>query len=375
MRRELVHRGTVRQALPVALVSWAAARAAVLGALALVEFVLGELTVTRDGVPFTATDGLLGYDAAWYRDIAEHGYGALPDEAVRFFPLVPLLARLLGFGVVEDVALVVIANASALVLGVLVYLLVVAEGREPAVARRAVWFVALFPAAFVFVWGYAEATAMALTVAAFLALRSRAWLWAAGLGFLVGLGRPTGFLLALPAAVEAYARWPEAHGPERVRRALAVAAAPAGTLVYLAVVGARYGAFFDPYSVQLDDDRSGGFVNPVSTLVDATRGLLDGDEIGTGLHVPWVAVLGVLAVLTFRYWPPSYGVFAVAALGAGVATNNLDSLERYGLAAFPILLTVAVLAARPYAERVVLVASASGLTAYATLAYLRLYVP
>jgi hypothetical protein len=214
-----------------------------------------------------------------------------------------------------------------------------------------------------------------LTVGAFLALRERRWWWAAGFGLFVGLGRPPGLLLALPAAIEAASGWRVAHARERVRRAAAVVAAPVGTALYLVWVGWQFDDWTQPFSVQLASERSGTIVNPFSTLFDATRGLFDGSEVGTGLHVPWVLLLIVLAVLTFRYWPLSYGVYGAVVLATGIVTENLDSFERYGLAAFPLLLTAAALASRPWLERAVLAGLAGALTGYTVLALLALYVP
>src|SRR5581483_12500553 len=78
---------------------------------------------------------------------------------------------------------------------------------------------ALFPAAAVLVMGYAEALFMALSVGAFLALRTRRWEVAAGLGLLAGLCRPLGVVLVVPAAIEAWREWGSATAGERLRRA------------------------------------------------------------------------------------------------------------------------------------------------------------
>ena len=63
-----------------------------------------------------APPGALRVDGAFYRDIATKGYDALPDAALRFFPLYPLSGRGLGFllGGNEGLALLVIANVGAL---------------------------------------------------------------------------------------------------------------------------------------------------------------------------------------------------------------------------------------------------------------------
>ena len=123
---------------------------------------------------------------------------------LRFFPLVPMLAKpFIWVGIPAKAAVLIVSNISALVAGVLVYMLARREGRDAAFATRAAWFLALAPAAFVLVMGYTEGTTLALAIGVFLALRSKRWWVAAGLGVLAGLTRPSGFLLALPALIEA----------------------------------------------------------------------------------------------------------------------------------------------------------------------------
>ncbi|MGZ6964552.1 MAG: hypothetical protein ACXVKA_10050, partial [Acidimicrobiia bacterium] len=100
-----------------------------------------------------------------------------------------------------------------------------------------------------------------------------------------------------------------------------------------------------------------------------------GDTIGTGLHVPWLVVALVLVVVCFRPWPVSYGAFAAAAIGSAVISSNLDSFERYSLAAFPLVLVVASLTASRRIERGVFVLSGTAMTVYALLAFLHTYVP
>ena len=161
---------------------------------------------------------------------------------MRFFPLYPLLARALApvFGGMVDVALLVLANAPALLFGVLLVRLVRREGGDRAATERAAWFVALVPPGFVLVFAYAEAIAGCLAVAAFLALRSQRWWWAAVAGFLSGLTRPSGALLAAPAVVEGLRGLRGVSASEAVGRVAAVAGPVAGVGTYLVWVGARW---------------------------------------------------------------------------------------------------------------------------------------
>jgi hypothetical protein len=98
-------------------------------------------------------------------------------------------------------------------------------------------------------------------------------------------------------------------------------------------------------------------------------------DLGSGLHFPWAIGFLVLLVVCFRRWPASYGAFAAVILLVALSAGNLDSLERYGLSAFPLVLALAGLLARPWVERTALALAATGLTVYATLAFLGAYVP
>src|SRR6478609_357308 len=197
----------VRRDLRVAALPWLLARVLVVGALAFSRDIYDK--VGAPPRPVALGQGLFAWDAAFYRAIAEHGYRAVGDASLRFFPLVPMLARGLGWVLFGHtaVALLVVANGSALAFGALLHRLALRETGDAGVARRAAWFAALFPAAAVLVLGYAEATAMMLGVIVFLGLRSRRFGWAIAGGFLAGLCRPVGVLLVVPAAIEAGRGW------------------------------------------------------------------------------------------------------------------------------------------------------------------------
>ena len=365
------------RAFAAVLPGWVAARLLVLSALMLARFLVDELRPTVAGAAARAEEGLLGWDASWYARIAEHGYAALPDEGIRFFPLVPGLTR--GLATItpldERGALVLVANASALVLGVLLYRLARFETGDEALARRAVWLMALAPPAYVLVMGYTEAVGAALAVAFFLALRTRRWGWAAAAGALAGLARPVGVLLVVPAVVEVARDWRMTRSGERWRRLGAVAAPVAGTGAYLAWVQLRFGDWLLPVRVQRRGNLRGTFANPFTTLEGAFRDLLHGEHVGTGLHAVWAVGLVALLVVALRRWPPAYGAFAAVMLAAGLSSSNLDSLERYALSAFPFVLAAASLLSRGWLERFVLTLSAAAMAGYAVLVFLNTAVP
>ncbi len=355
---------------------WLVARVLVVGALALAHYLLDQLHVHDAIVEATARAGLTSWDGAYYVDIAKHGYEAIPRDSLRFFPLIPLLARpFIWIGIPAQAAVVIVANVSALVAGMLLFVLVRRETHNAEMAMRAVWFLALAPAAFVLVMGYTEATTIALAIAMFLALRSRWWWTAALIGVLAGLSRPAGLVLAVPALVEAARGLPGLPVREYVARAAAVVSTGVGTLLYLLYVGAQFGDMWLPYSIQTESSRRGSFANPLDTVNDALHGLFNGDAVGTGLHVPWLLVAVALLVVCFLQWPVSYGLYATASIGTAIISTNLDSFERYALVAFPLVMVVARLTPAKQVERAVIVLSGAAMTIYALLAFLHAYVP
>ena len=356
-----------------ALPAWLVARVIVLAALGLAVYLVDQLGATppmgRSRV------GLTGWDASWYVRIADEGYSSLPRETLRFFPLLPLLARLPGLVIGHGAAVLLIANGAALGAGVLLVRLARFESGDRALSQRAGWFLALLPPAFTLVMGYAEPLFLVTTIAGFLFLREKRWLGAAACGFLAGLCRPIGVLFALPAAIEALRdRRTRAPG-DLAGRVIAIAAPILGSSSYLAWIGWRFGDPLLPMRLQDRPDRRGSFVDPISSLLDAARDLANGELVGSGLHLPWAIAFLVLLAVLGRRWPASYTVFAGAVLLVALSAENLDSLERYGLSAFPFVLALAGLTSHPWAERAVLAACGGGLAAYSLLAFLSAYVP
>jgi hypothetical protein len=359
----------LRQVLP----SWLAARALVAAGYALALWVAQRSF--EAGRPPQLNEGLLVWDGNYYRDIATIGYGALPVGALRFFPLYPLLARALDVVLLGhiELSLLLISNGCALALAVVLRRLVLFESHDEDLARRTVWMTALFPSAFVLVLAYAEALFLLLALLTFWGIRRERWVLAAVCGFLAALTRPVGFLLIAPVVVEALRRRRGVSVGEWARRALAVVAPGLGIGLYLFWIDRTYGAPLLPFTAQ--SDLRGQGANPVVRLIDGVGDLFGPERFRDGLHIPFAIAFLVLLVVVFRRWPLSYGVFAAAMLYAALSATNLNSVERYGLNGFPLILGLASITARPRAERIVLVVSGGGLASLAALAWLGVYVP
>ncbi|WP_007518325.1 MULTISPECIES: mannosyltransferase family protein [Pseudofrankia] len=361
--------------IPEAAVAWVAGRVVVAAALGLVHFLAGSVSDNGGRLDHS---GLLGWDAGWYESIATHGYGGAGEESRRFFPLLPMLVRALctlpGLSGHEGAVLLVVVNALAFALTVLLARLARAEGFPDPAIRRVIWLSALAPPAFVLAMGYAEALAMVLAVGAFLAARSgRFWL-AALAGLLGGLCRPLGLLLVAPMLIEA-ARGPRSASPRWwLPRFAAVVAPAAGAGIYVAWSATTYHDGLAPLTMQRDAARHGAAGNPLSVLWDAAQGTLHG-EVGTGLHVPWLLLALVALVLMARLLPASYPVWCGLVLLTVFTGSNLDSSERYVFGAFPFVLVAALALGRRTVWPFALAISATVMTVYATLAFTLAYVP
>ena len=363
----------LRRDLAVALPAWLVARVLVGGAFVLAIVVVDELA--GGNRPTELEHGLLSWDGAWYHDIARYGYGGVPLEGLRFFPLHPLLGKILSYPLLgnEGLGLIVVANALALVAGALLHRLALEETGDAALARRSAWYLALFPSAFVLVWGYSESLLLVASIGVFLALRRRWWWWAAGLGAVAGLSRPVGLLLVMPVAIVVAQDWRRGRRTDTGPRLAAVVGPLAGALLYLVYAWWRFDDFWEPISAQ--SQFRGDAVNPLSRLVDGVGDLFGSESFGDGLHLPFALAFVVLLVVVFRRWPLHYGVYAAVVLVVSLSADNLNSLERYGLNAFPLVLGLATLTADDRLDRGALVLSGTTLVALATLALVGAYVP
>jgi hypothetical protein len=355
---------------------WLVARILVLAALGVARELVSDGRLSSQSAA-RVHQGLLGWDAGWYQSIAAHGYGAESSGSLRFFPLVPLLARGLAEipGISVGAGLLVVSNLSALAAAAALACLVRRETGDARVARRAAWLLCLAPPAFTFVMGYAEATIVLLSVLSIFAMRRRNWWVAAGCALLAGLARPIGALLVVPAAIECARTWRPvntSHAERRSKRIAAIATVVAGPLgcgAFLAWADWRYGDAFAPLRIQEQTGHRGAVADPFRTLTHDASLLVHGHHLGTALHLPWVVLALGLLVVTARKWPASFSAFAFCILAVALTASNLDSFERYALSAFPLVLGGASLMRTGRYETVVFVVAAGGLICYSLLAF------
>src|SRR4051812_6048519 len=153
------------------------------------------------------------WDAVWYLNIAQDGYGAHGRPA--FFPLYPILLRAGGWVVGSPViAGALISTACLVVALVVVHELARLELGAPA-ARWTVVALALSPMSFFFSAVYSESLFLALSAGALLAARRGRWWWAGALGACAAATRSAGVVLLVPLALLAWRPLSEGGGPRR----------------------------------------------------------------------------------------------------------------------------------------------------------------
>ena len=315
------------------------------------------------------------WDAGWFLNIAQNGYGG--EQAAAFFPLYPLLVHAFAW-----------ATRSLVVAGVLVSLLsagvaavaLVRIGRAllpPGAASDGVLYLALWPVAFVFTSVYSDGLFLALAAWAFWAGMQRRPVLAGALGALAVGTRLIGLAL-LPALL--FLLWPRGRRLRSAAIRLApLALLPAAVGAYAWYLEHRLGDWRDFYQAQgvfwLRHQSAAG---PFGGLWDAFAQAYHGtaqvtlhlgraaqvtppDETGTrnALHLLLLVAALWLTWVAWRRLGAAAGLYSVAylaiILSSTVTYFPLVSLPRFVLGDFPLFLALgAVTERRPTARQVVI---------------------
>jgi hypothetical protein len=316
---------------------------------------------------------LFVWDTGWYRMIADTGYDAA-GVLVHFFPLTPAAAGLLSTvtRLPVTIALFAVCWAAALMFGAVVHRIVVRETGDRAAARRAAWLTQLVPGAYALVLGYTEPLAGVVAAGYFLAVRrypdrEARWWTAIALGFLSGLARPTGLLLAIPGAVEGL-RAVRASGwrsATAAKAALATAAPLAGLLAFLAYSKVRFHSWALPFTEQASKTNRGKtFNNPLRSFHNVSRVVMYGHQVAW-MCVLLIVLFALLLPLVARKLPFSYLAWTLPLYVLAITSHNFTSLPRYVGALFPALIAIALVSRRWWQE-IALIAASGALLLWTT---------
>lgn len=287
------------------------------------------------------------WDGPQYLLIAQDGYASTGDQrlALAFFPLYPWLIRLTEI-VVRDAVLsaFLISTVASVAAGVaLARLLAIDYSRH--LARRAVWFMFIFPTSYFLHIDYSESLFLALVLASFMAARRERWLQAGIFGAFAALARPNGFLLLPALGADALSELWETH---RFKwRWLWVGLIPMGLAVYLLV---NYRITGDPIaflSVQREH-WAHTLVAPWSSIgvnFEVARDWDPSQAAMIGTQVLFYLVVGLAGAIAAAFLlRPSYAVW-MALNWLFLSTQSWDiSAPRYTLMMFPLFILFARLA-------------------------------
>ena len=337
--------------------------------------------VTR---PFGAFGDLLvgpaaRWDSVWFLDIANDGYGGGGDRAA-FFPLYPLLVKVVGLLGSPLVAAIAISMAAFVAALAALHRLALIE-LGPDAARWAVLSLALFPGSLWFSAAYSESLFLMVSIGAVLAARQGHWAWAGVLGALGAATRSAGVILVVPLAL----LWWETR-PRRPRDAAWIAVVPLGLAAYCGYLAATGASATAPFSSQDTWHRAlkgpwGGVADGATAAWDGVRQLVSGpppplyfthasgDALAIGRHNVALFLCLLIAVPlligALRRLPLAHGAYAACALllplSYPVEPQPLMSLPRFEAVLYPLFLWLGWWLARGPAWRRAVVLGTFGL--------------
>jgi len=275
------------------------------------------------------------FDTLWYLEISRHGY-ARPDSVV-FFPLFPLLIRILSFVMSPLAAALVISTVAAFFMfwGLQKLLLLDLPGET---VNRCLLFFALWPSAFILFAGYPESLLIALMIWSVWFARGGRW-WLAGLlGLLAGLTKAAGFCIVVPLVVLAFKEWRWRTWPSL----LPILAAPMMTLI---IMLSGYSLASDAYPKHWRTE----IAFPLLTLWESLRATFTNFDAVLLLNL--AALTAVFVPAFVRRIRIEYTLFNLAALLMFLTKKTdplLQSSVRYVLAAFPAFASLALFLRHPF---------------------------
>jgi Gpi18-like mannosyltransferase len=141
------------------------------------------------------------WDTARYLEIADFGYDFNIINTV-WPPLYPFLIKIFSFIFQPSILAALIVSNLFFVVGMFLTYFLTKDIFNEEVARKSIFFIAIFPTSFYFVAGYSESIFLTLSVSVFILIRKKKWLWAGLLSALAVLTRVQGIILVVPIFIE-----------------------------------------------------------------------------------------------------------------------------------------------------------------------------
>ena len=340
---------TVREVL----LDFVATRAAIIVIAELAAVIIGQ----RPGQHVSESSQLLlavwgRWDAVHYLDIATRGY---QGTEMAFFPLYPMMIRALGVLVGNHlVAGLLISNACFFFALLFLYKLLEREFDRP-VARRAIFYVSIFPSAVFFSAVYTESLFFMLTVATFFYLRRRRWLLAGTIGFFAAMTRVEGILLVVPFALEWYAVYRNRLA-ENIRSLLPAALIGAGLALYMAYLWVVTGdpLFFSHVQAHWNRHLAPPWVSVTNSILAIAHAHSGAAVANQALELSFTALMVAVLIFGWKRLRPSYIAYMALSVLIPMSTSSLMSMPRFALVLFPLFAILARWGDRPWVNNLIL---------------------
>jgi Mannosyltransferase (PIG-V) len=273
------------------------------------------------------------YDTKWYLQIARSGYSA-EDGSMAFLPVYPILIRLLGNVLGDDLLAALLISNVALFFGLVFLFDLTSAAFDQASAKRTLAYYVIFPTSFFLFAAYTEALFFLWVVLAFYSAYRKHWILAGVLGALATLTRMQGVILFIPLLLifirqvrkQRLSLW---HG-------LSLVLIPCAFLAYQLFTAGNYAASLESHWLARTSTPWENFTLAFRSFLDSTGSLLTLFNL-----VVAIGFLGMCIPILKRL-PLEYFLYTALVLVVPLFRINegepLVSYGRYVLAAFPVFM-------------------------------------
>ena len=289
---------------------------------------------------------LASWDGTIYESIAADGYRVSGDDRrlLVFFPLFPLVSRLLGGRQHAALAGIILSQLSLLAAMLLLSALAGRDTYRKLIEDPALWLLCA-PMALFFHAMYSESLFILLTIGAAFAFRNSRFVITAILACLAGLTRPTAVTFCVPFAVAAVAAW--RRGDRWLPPLLCAAAPLVGIVAYVVAVGGMLGdplAYTSLRSSFWHYQLSVPFTSTVRDVLEVAYALRHMTAVPVWLVARLWTIGTALAVLVWgrRRLEPHWLAYVVVSLIFIHASDPPGSTARYEVVLFPLFILFAL---------------------------------
>ncbi|HEX8806558.1 MAG TPA: mannosyltransferase family protein [Candidatus Aquilonibacter sp.] len=291
------------------------------------------------------------WDAVHYLSIASQGY---QGTDMAFFPLYPLLIRILGRLVGNHLIAGILISNVAFFFGLLYLYKLLEHEYDRSVARRAIFYVSIFPSALFFSAVYTESLFFMLTVASFYYMRAHRWWFAGLIGLFAAMTRVEGVLLIVPFFIEWYSQYKpklSAH----IGQLIPVGLIPVGLFTYMAYLWVLVGDPLYFSHVQIHWDRHFALpwvsiINSVTKIAHATTGQAAAGQV---IELAFTALMIGVLIAGWKQLRPSYIAYMALSILVPMSTSSLMSMPRFALVLFPMFAILARDGERPWVNNLI----------------------